>query len=103
MDGITITPVSNGLQALSVAKTEKPDLLLLDIQLPSMDGITITNRLNAHPATQDIRILPVTALAMPDELKRILEAGCDAALTRPLTQNPFITAVTTLVSEPVPV
>jgi CheY-like chemotaxis protein len=39
-----------------VAKTEKPDLLLLNIQLPSMDGITIANRLKAHPATQDIRI-----------------------------------------------
>lgn len=69
---------------IEIAHLEHPDLILMDIQLPDMDGMEATRILKADPDTQDIPIIAVTAFAMKGDRERILEAGCDGYIEKPL-------------------
>ena len=71
-------------QALSVLASFRPRLILMDIQLPGMDGLELTRRLKADPATADAIILAVTAYAMKGDEQRALAAGCDGYITKPI-------------------
>ena len=75
--------VANGADALRKAHEERPDLILLDILLPGMNGLEIARRLKADPDTRDIRILAVTGKAMPGDREKCLENGCDGYLAKP--------------------
>jgi CheY-like chemotaxis protein len=70
--------------ALVTIATVHPSLILMDIQLPGLDGLELTRRLKADPATQDIVILATTAYAMPGDKLKATEAGCDGYLTKPI-------------------
>jgi two-component system cell cycle response regulator DivK len=69
---------------IEIAHRLHPDLILMDIQLPDMDGMEATRILKADPDTQDIPIIAVTAFAMKGDRERILEAGCDGYIEKPL-------------------
>jgi two-component system cell cycle response regulator DivK len=69
---------------LVVARTERPDLILMDIQLPGMDGLAATALLKADRSTAAIPIIALTAMAMSEDEERIRAAGCDAYVAKPL-------------------
>ena len=78
---------------IQLARAEKPDLILMDIQLPGMDGITALGHLRADPATKWIRVIAVTASAMTQDRQKILAAGFDGYQTKPINVKEFMGAV----------
>jgi len=74
----------NGLEGVRVAKELLPDLIMMDIQLPELDGYSATKQIKAHAQTQKIPIIAVTSFAMRGEAEKAKEAGCDAYITKPI-------------------
>ncbi len=70
--------------AIAVLHDFRPRLILMDIQLPGMDGLTLTRMLKANPSMRDIRIVGLTGYAMAGDKERILAAGCDGYLAKPI-------------------
>jgi CheY-like chemotaxis protein len=76
-------------RALELLEEHHPDLLLIDLQLPGMDGLTLLRILKQNPATADIPAVAISAHAMPDDIKQALESGCVEYVTKPLVEDPF--------------
>lgn len=83
--GYRVTGTANGHDALELAQKERPDLVLLDISIPGMDGWTLTRRLKDDAETNGIPVIALTAHALPEHRERAREAGCDAYLTKPIS------------------
>jgi len=75
--------------ALDWLQSHRPDLILMDIQLPGMDGLALTRRLKSDPATADIPIVALSAHAMARDIQLAREAGCQDYITKPITDDPF--------------
>jgi len=71
-------------EALSLLKTFQPALILIDIQLPGMDGLELTRKLKAEPLYQQIPIIAITAYAMETDKEKALAAGCDGYIAKPI-------------------
>ena len=84
---------ADGLEGMEIAQRDHPDLILMDMSLPELDGFEATRRLKADPNVQHIPIVAVTAHARPADEKRALEAGCDAYLSKPYSLREFLDAV----------
>ncbi|HEX7475701.1 MAG TPA: response regulator [Dehalococcoidales bacterium] len=82
--GYTTLAAVNGLQAVEMAKSHIPDLILMDIQLPLMDGLSATRLIKADIATRDIPIIAATAYAMKGDEEKVIEAGCSGYITKPI-------------------
>jgi two-component system, cell cycle response regulator DivK len=82
--GYDLVMAVDGEQALEMARAEVPDLILMDISLPGLDGWEATRRLKAMPETQTIPIIALTAHAMAGDREKCLEAGCDDYDTKPV-------------------
>ncbi len=82
--GYVVLEAEDGAELLERAKRERPALILLDLQLPGMDGFTLARQLKADPETKGIPILAVSAYAMPEHQARALAAGCDGYLPKPV-------------------
>jgi len=82
--GFAVRGAGSAPEALSVLQEFRPQLILMDIQLPGMDGLTLTRQLKADPATGDILIIAVTAYAMKGDEERARAAGCDGYITKPI-------------------
>ncbi len=78
---------------VALAVAEQPDLVLMDIQLPGMDGLRATALLKADDATKDIPVIALTALAMKGDEERIRAAGCDGYIAKPLSYKDFLATV----------
>ena len=91
--GWQVVQAENGADAVRLTRAHNPDLVLMDIQMPVMDGLAATRLLKADPATASIPVLAVTALAMPNDQERCLEAGCQGYLAKPFTPEDFEGAV----------
>ncbi len=83
--GYQAIPARNGREGVEKALQEKPDLILMDIMLPGMDGREATRTLRANPETRNIPILAETALFRDSDLKICIEAGCNDYLVKPFT------------------
>lgn len=88
---LTATDAETGL---TIARDQQPDLILMDIQLPGMDGLQATMLLKHDPATQAIPVIALTALAMKGDEERIRAAGCDGYIAKPLSYRDFLASVT---------
>jgi two-component system, cell cycle response regulator DivK len=84
---------------LMLARTEHPDLILMDIQLPGMDGLAATALLKQDPATAAIPVIALTAMAMKEDQERIRAAGCDAYIVKPLRYREMYAAIDTLLAK----
>lgn len=82
--GYHVTTAATAEAALAALEREVPRLILMDLQLPGMDGLTLTRMLKANPRTRDTFIVALTAYAMAGDEERALAAGCDAYLTKPI-------------------
>ena len=83
----------NGQEALTAVTEHKPDLILMDIQLPVMDGYEATRRIKADPATKSIPIIVVTSYALSGDEGKAREAGCDAYVTKPYSPRQLLAKI----------
>lgn len=84
MHGHEIIEARDGMEGIMFAKNLKPDLILLDMQMPVMDGLEAARLLKADPDTRHIKILAITSFAMKGDRERILAAGCDEYMAKPI-------------------
>lgn len=82
--GFEIVTAGTGIEGIAAAQREKPDLILMDISLPELDGYAATGRLKADPATASIPVIALTAHAMSQDRALALQAGCDEYESKPV-------------------
>ncbi|MCR5869046.1 response regulator [Aquincola sp. J276] len=95
-----VSTASDAQQGLQLARAERPDLVLMDIQMPGMDGLDATRALRRDPATAHLRVLALTGLAMNGDEERILAAGCDGYITKPYEYRALLEKVAQLLAQP---
>ena len=83
-NGYDVDTALDAESALEALRLQLPEVILMDIQLPGIDGLELTRRLKADPATRDIVIIAVTAYAMKGDQDKALAAGCDDYITKPI-------------------
>jgi len=88
-EGYTVRTAADAEEALAVLREFVPRLILMDIQLPGMDGLALTRKLKADSATSDTLILGLTAYAMKGDEERVLAAGCDGYVAKPIDTRTF--------------
>ena len=91
--GHTVLSATDAEAGLTLARDEQPDLILMDIQLPGMDGLEATGLLKRDAATRAIPVIALTALAMKGDEQRIRAAGCDGYIAKPLAYRDFLAIV----------
>jgi two-component system cell cycle response regulator DivK len=82
--GYAVQEAAAGQEALALLRVHRPDAILLDMQLPGMDGFTLAAMLKSDAQTRAIPLIAVTAFAMKGDAERIMAAGCDAYLSKPI-------------------
>ena len=82
--GYNVIEAATGEEALKLLKNQKPDIILMDIQLPGIDGLTLIKQIKASVVTKDIPIIAVTAYAMKGDEQKILDTGCNAYVSKPI-------------------
>ena len=82
--GYELVEASDGEQALDMAIRQRPDLIIMDIQLPKMNGLEVTRRLRQTPAFNHTPIIAITAYAMKGDKEKAIDAGCDVYLPKPI-------------------
>ncbi len=88
--GFLLAEARDGEEALKIAVAERPDIILIDIQIPKVDGLEVTRRIRAMDDLKDRQIIAITAHAMEGDRKKFLEAGCDGYIAKPINTRTFI-------------
>ena len=96
--GFTVLSAENGQESIEVAQSENPDIILMDLSLPIVDGWTAAERLKADATTSSIPIIALTAHAMKGDREKALEAGCDEYNTKPIDFKRLLDKINTLTS-----
>ncbi|HET7886300.1 MAG TPA: response regulator [Bradyrhizobium sp.] len=91
--GYQTAGTSNGFEALDLVRKLRPDLILMDIQLPQVSGLEVTRWIKDDPELRAIPVVAVTAFAMKGDEERIREGGCEAYLSKPISVGKFIETV----------
>jgi len=91
--GYNILQTRDGLEAIDLALANRPDLILMDIQLPEMSGLEVTRRLRGDERSRRIPIVAVTAFAMGWHEREALDSGCDAYISKPISMLGFLRTV----------
>ncbi len=91
--GYEIVEADDSVSALEMLAQETPDIILMDIGLPGMDGLELTKKIKQDESTKDIPIIAVTAHAMHGDEEKILEAGCNGYISKPINVAEFPTAI----------
>jgi two-component system cell cycle response regulator DivK len=88
--GFEIDEADNARDGISMAESNPPDLILMDIAMPDMNGLEATNRIRSIPAISNLTIIALTANAMHGDREMILEAGCDGYISKPIEVDTFV-------------
>ena len=99
-NGYDTIQTRNGVEAVGLAREHKPDLILMDIQLPGVDGLHLTRKLKADPAMRDVVILALTAYAMKGDEQKAREAGCDGYIAKPIDTRSLPGVIRSYLKEP---
>ncbi len=91
--GINTIQTRNGLDAINLAREHMPNLILMDIQLPEVSGLEVTKWLKDDDKVKHIPVIAITAFAMKGDEERILEGGCEAYLSKPISVQKFLETV----------
>ena len=89
MEGYVVARAMDAVEALGVLKALRPDLILMDIGLPGMDGLELTRLLKARPELAGVPIVALSAFAMKGDEDKAIEAGCDGYITKPINTRTF--------------
>ena len=95
--GFSVRTARDGLEGIRLAVEEVPDLILLDIQLPSMDGYEVAKRLRAEPDLAAIPVIAVTSYAMAGDREKAIESGCAGYIVKPINPDTFMDQVAAFV------
>ena len=98
--GHTVLTATDAEAGLTLARGQQPDLILMDIQLPGMDGLEATVLLKRDEATRAIPVIALTALAMKGDEERIRAAGCDGYIAKPLAYRDFLATISARLMTP---
>ena len=96
--GYQVRAATTALEAFEAVRQERPDLILMDVQLPGMDGLEATRTLKAEPNTRDIPVVAVTSYAMKGDREKALAAGCSGYITKPIDKDTFVKEVATVLN-----
>ena len=99
-DGFEVRTAEDAEQALEVLKTYRPRLILMDVQLPGMDGLDLTRQLRSDPTWSHVIIVALTAYAMKGDEENALAAGCDGYITKPIDTRTFASVVRNYMQAP---
>ena len=91
--GFEVIEALNGQEGVSMAEARKPDLILMDIQLPVLDGYEATRRIKANPALASIPVIAVTSYALSGDEAKAMAAGCDGYVTKPFSPRLLLAKV----------
>lgn len=94
VSGYIILEAIDGKQGVEIAKAKEPDLILMDIQMPVMEGFEATRILKADERTRDIPIMALTAHAMEGDEEKVKAAGCDGYVSKPIDTRGFLNKIT---------
>jgi CheY-like chemotaxis protein len=100
MQGYEIFEACNGQETLDMIETVRPDLLVLDLGMPVLDGFAAIQQIRANPATAKLRVLAATAYAMRGDREKTLQAGFDGYLSKPISPTALKSEVDRLMMEP---
>lgn len=92
-NGYETLETKDGVEAVSLTRNMRPDLILMDIQLPEVSGLDITQKIKSDPEIRHIPVVAVTAFAMKDDEEKILKAGCEAYISKPIAIDHFMGTV----------
>ena len=98
-DGFEVISAANGKEGVETAMREKPDLILMDLSMPEMDGWTAAQKIKAEPETKAIPLLALTAHTLPGDRMRALEAGCDGYISKPINVEYLIKTVSSSIGK----
>mgnify|MGYP001312324331 FL=1 len=99
-EGYRIIEAEEALKALEILKTNIPDLILMDINMPEMDGYTLTNKIKAIPGLASLPIIAITANVMKGDREKTLQAGCDGYIEKPIDVDRFLDQVSKFLQGP---
>jgi two-component system, cell cycle response regulator DivK len=97
--GYRILQTREGIEALKLARDHRPDLILMDIQLPEVSGLEVTKWIKEDDNLRSIPIVAVTAFAMKGDAERILESGCEDYIPKPIEVMPFLATVDRIITK----
>ena len=98
-DDYTLLKANDGETALDIAAREQPDLILMDIRLPGMNGLDVTKKLRKIPAFSNTPIIGLTAHAMKGDKEKVLDSGCDAYLSKPINTRELPGIITEMLTQ----
>lgn len=98
--GYQVLQANRAATGIDLAKQQHPDLILMDIQLPGMDGLTAARLLKADAATRDILVYALTAFAMKGDEKKMRAAGCDGYIAKPIQYQEFLATIASALADP---
>lgn len=98
--GHTVLQARSGEEGISLAATGKPDMILLDVQLPVMDGYAVAQRLKSNPDMHTVPIIAVTSYAMVGDRERVMESGCIGYVEKPINPDTFIHEISVFLNDP---
>lgn len=92
-NGYTTFETREGIEAIAMTRNVQPDLIIMDIQLPEISGLDVTRKIKADAAMRHIPVIAVTAFAMKDDEDKIMRAGCEAYLSKPIAIDDFLRTI----------
>lgn len=99
--GIATVETRNGMEVLDLARAKKPDLVLMDIQLPEVSGLDVTKWLKSDSELKSIPVIAVTAFAMKGDEEKIRQGGCEDYISKPISVTRFLEVIQTYLNKPV--